>query len=72
MTASKPRFKPVKRLDYCYCSECDHETILNRQQAQPLPFEAAMQTHCQSGIRCGRCLYPLEQLFREKNCFLVD
>lgn len=54
---------------YCYCSETPHTVILKRQQENPLPFEVAMQTHCEAGLRCGRCLWPLEQLFREQNCY---
>ncbi len=54
---------------YCYCSELPYADILARQQANSLPFQQAMRVHCQSGDRCGRCLWHLEQLFRREGCF---
>ncbi|MFS8803831.1 hypothetical protein NW813_02755 [Synechococcus sp. R55.6] len=57
---------------YCYCSELEHAQIPKRQQQDPLPFAEAMRVHCQSGSRCGRCLRPLEQLFRQQSCYIAD
>jgi len=64
------RFQPSRKPGYCYCTECDHQTILQRQQETPLPFAEAMRVHCECGDRCGHCLYPLEQLFRAESCFI--
>ncbi len=69
MSASYQRIRPTQKAAYCYCTESPHQEILERQQANPLPFAQAMKTHCEAGNRCGRCLYPLEQLFRSHNCF---
>ncbi|MGA7933863.1 MAG: hypothetical protein WCA35_09980 [Kovacikia sp.] len=70
MPFDKRHFQPSPKLAYCYCTEHTHQTILQRQQANPLPFAEAMQVHCECGDRCGRCLYPLEHLFRTEGCFL--
>lgn len=70
MRSSYQRLKPSRKPAYCYCTECDHATILQRQQEDPLPFDQAMRVHCESGNRCGHCLYPLEQLFRAHDCYL--
>lgn len=73
MTSSAVRRRPpTRRPAYCYCSEVEHAEILSRQQRDPLPFEEAMQVHCQSGIRCGHCLWPLEQLFRQQGCYMAS
>ncbi|MBD2019988.1 (2Fe-2S)-binding protein [Leptolyngbya sp. FACHB-36] len=62
--------KPARKPAYCYCTECEHQTILHRQQANPLPFEQAMRVYCECADRCGSCLYPLEQLFRAHECYV--
>uniref|UniRef100_A0A832H4A1 (2Fe-2S)-binding protein n=1 Tax=Oscillatoriales cyanobacterium SpSt-402 TaxID=2282168 RepID=A0A832H4A1_9CYAN len=68
MTPTPKKLEPA----YCYCSELAYSDILARQQADPLPFKQAMRVHCQSGDRCGRCLWKLEQLLRSHDCYVSD
>jgi bacterioferritin-associated ferredoxin len=69
MSTSYQQVRSAPKAAYCYCTERSHQEILDRQQAEPLTFGEAMTIHCEAGNRCGRCLHPLEQLFRSHNCF---
>jgi NAD(P)H-nitrite reductase large subunit len=47
---------------YCLCSELSYGDIMEKQRAEPLPFEDFLETYTKCNDGCGGCVPKLERL----------
>lgn len=50
---------------YCFCSDANYETILDKQAAYPLAFSQFLDEYTECTRGCGSCIEHLRDMLNE-------